>query len=98
MESLDLKINEIEAFDAVLKSSLPDYGDATIITKDAGMESGRAIVMLTFTVDFNGERKRVQTVMTMRNFRAIAQTIAEIYNDDGFRVNMNDPLDDGVIL
>lgn len=98
MEQLRTKLNDVERFDAVLKDSLPDAGDLEIITKDAGMVSGRGIVMFTFMVQLSdGSRKRVQTVTTMRSFRAIASAIAATYNDDGYRVNMYDPLDDGVI-
>lgn len=97
MEQLKTKLNDIKRFDEVIKNSLPDLGDLEIITKDAGMVSGRGIVMLTFTVDIDGELKRAQTVTSMRNFRAIANAIVSTYDDDGFRVNMADPLDDGVI-
>ncbi len=97
MEKLSIKLNNIERFDEIIKGSLPDGGDLEIVTKDAGMVSGRGIVMLTFTVDVDGEMKRAQTVTSMRNFRAIASAICSTYDDDGFRVNMADPLDDGII-
>lgn len=98
MEHLELQINDIDGFDAVMKSSLPDTGDLKIITKDAGTEGGRGIVMFTFTVQLpDGTLARAQTVTSMRSFRAIASAVAATYNDDGHRVNMSDPLDDGVI-
>jgi hypothetical protein len=98
MEQLKVKLNDVGRFDDVIKNSLPDGGDMEIITKDAGMESGRGIVMITFTVALrDGTLARAQSVTTMRNFRAIANAIASTYDDDGFRVNMADPLDDGVI-
>jgi len=97
MEKLEIKLNNIGRFDEVIQNSLPDGGDLEIITKDAGMQSGRGIVMFTFTVDVGGKACRAQTVTTMRNFRAIAMAIASTYDDDGFRVNMADPLNDGVI-
>lgn len=98
MEILDLKLNGIDRFDEVLKDSLPDNGDLEVITKDAGMVSGRGIVMFTFTVALpDGTVRRAQTVTSMRMFRAIANAIVSTYDDDGFRVNMADPLDDGII-
>lgn len=97
MEHLQVKLNDIERVDEVIKNSLPDGGDLEIITKDDGMVSGRGIVMFTFSVDIGGEIRRVQTVTTMRLFRSIANAIVSTYDDEGFRVNMADPLDDGVI-
>lgn len=98
MECLRIKLNGVERFDEVIKDSLPDGGDLEIITKDSGMKSGRGIVMFTFTVRLpDGSLKRAQTVTSMRNFRAIAYAIWSTYDDDGFRVNMADPLEDGVI-
>lgn len=98
MEHLQTKLNDVERFDEVIRNSLPDGGDMEIVTKDAGMESGRGIVMVTFTVRCpDGSLRRAQSVTTMRNFRAIAYAIFSTYDDDGFRVNMADPLNDGVI-
>lgn len=97
MEKLEVKLNNIDRFDEVIRNSLPDGGDLEIITKDAGMKSGRGIVMFTFTVNVDGKLCRAQTVTTMRSFRAIASAIASTYDDDGYRVNMANPLDDGVI-
>lgn len=97
MEQVQVKLNNIERFDEIIKDSLPDGGDLEIITRDAGTESGRGIVMFTFSVEIDGKLRRAQTVTTMRNFRAIAFAITSTYDDDGFRVNMANPLDDGVI-
>lgn len=98
MEVLNIKLNDIDRFDEVISNSLLEGGDLEIVTKDAGMESGRACVMLTFTVALpDGSRARAQSVTTMRMFRAIANAIVSSYDDEGFRVNMVDPLDDGVI-
>lgn len=97
MEKLEVKLNNIARFDEVIQNSLPDGGDLEIITKDAGMQSGRGIVMFTFSVDVGGTLHRVQTVTTMRMFRSIANAIISTYDAEGFRVNMADPLDDGVI-
>lgn len=98
MEQLKIKINDIARFDAIIEHSLPECGDLEVITKDAGTESGRGIVMVTFTVRLpDGAWGRAQAVTSMRLFRGMATSIAAIYNDDGCRVNMLDPLDDGVI-
>ena len=78
MENLEVRINNAERYDEVLKDTLPEYGDLEIITKDAAMKSGRAAVMFTFTVDLpDGSVKRVQAVTPLRVFRAIANAIAE---------------------
>lgn len=98
MEHTVVKFNDIDRFEYVIGNSLPDNGDLEIITKDVGLKSGRGIVTVTFTVELpDGSVKRVQTVTTMRNFRVIASAILATYDDDGFRINMADPLDDGVI-
>ncbi len=98
MEQLKLKTNNVERFDEVIRDSLRDCGDMEIVTKDAGMQSGRGIVMVTFTVELpDGTLRRAQSVTSMRMFRAIAHAIVATYDDDGFRVNMADPLDDGII-
>lgn len=98
METLKLKFNKVDRFDEVLKNSLRDCGDLEVITKDAGTITGRGIVMFTFTVELpDGTLRRAQTVTSMRNFRAIAAAVAGTYNDEGYRVNMHDPLDDAVL-
>jgi hypothetical protein len=66
MEQLAVKLNDAEAFDAVLKNSLPEGGDLTIITKDFGTVGGNPVAMITFTVEVNGERKTAQTVTTLK--------------------------------
>lgn len=98
MEQLNVQLNGVERFDEVIGSSLPEGGDLEIITKDAGMKSGNGCVMFTFTVELpDGSRARAQSVTTMRMFRAIANAIVSSYDDEGFRVNMVDPLEDGII-
>ena len=98
MNVLNVQLNGIERFDEVISNSLPEGGDLEIITKDAGMKTGNGCVMFTFTVQLpDGSRTRAQSVTTMRMFRAIANAIVTSYDDEGFRVNMADPLDDGVI-
>lgn len=97
MEHLQVRLNDVTRYDEIIQNSIPDCGDLEIITKDAGMVSGRGIVMFTFTANIEGKLHRVQTVTTMRMFRAIANAIVSTYDDEGFRVNMADALDDGII-
>lgn len=98
MEQIDIKLNNVERFKEVIENSLPDGGGLEIITNDSAMKSGRAGVMLTFTVQLpDGSIARAQAVTTMRMFRAIANAIVASYDDEGFRINMADPLDDGII-
>lgn len=98
MEALRTKLNDVDRFDEVIRTSLPDCGDMEIITKDAGMQSGRGIVMITFSVQLpDGTMARAQSVTTMRMFRAIALAVFSTYSDEGYRENMADPLNDGVI-
>lgn len=98
MEQLHVQLNSVKRFDEVIGNSLPEGGDLEIITKDAGMKSGNGCVMFTFSVQLpDGTLARAQSVTTMRMFRAIANAIVTSYDDEGFRVNMADPLDDGVI-
>lgn len=86
MEKFELKINKPERWGEVLKDSLPDYGDVEIITKHGVTKGGQAGVMITFSVDVNGERKRVQTVTTMALFRAVSSSFQSTYSDNGFPV------------
>lgn len=98
MEALKIKLNNVKRFDEIIKASLPEDGDMEIITKDAGMVTGRGIVMVTFTVRLpDGTKARAQSVTSLRMFKSMADAINATYDNDGFRVNMADPLDDGVI-
>lgn len=87
MEKLELKINKPELYNAVLKDSLPDFGDIEIITKHGVTKAGQAGVMITFSVQMpNGEKKRVQTCTTMSLFRAVTAAFQSTYTDRGFPV------------
>lgn len=91
MEMFKILIGDDPAYDGVIIDSLSDYGDVRLITKDQATDSGRSLVMLTFTVDVENERKvkdrrTVQTVTSVRLFKAAAAAIAAAYDDDGFPV------------
>lgn len=96
-EKLEVKINDEPRYREVLSNSLQEYGDMEIITLDSALQSGNAGVMITFSVHVNGQKKRVQSVTTMKMFRAVANALVTTYTDDGFRVNMEDPLDEGIL-
>lgn len=84
MEMFQIILNQPAGeFDAVIIDSLPDYGDVRLITKDDATDGGQAAVMLTFTVDVNGERRAVQTVTTMRLLKTAFAAINAKYDDDG---------------
>lgn len=92
MEHLTIRIDDGTGseFDRLLQESrdngLQDSGDLIVATKNICTESGRAGVLLTFTVENppkSGKLQRVQTVVTMRLFRAVCQAILANYTEDG---------------
>lgn len=92
MEQLNIRLDNPEAYDAVLKDSLPECADLTIITKHGAMQSGKAAVMITFTVHLpDGNIKRVQAVCPMTLFRATLGVIMVKYTDEGFPVDAYNP-------
>jgi hypothetical protein len=85
MEGIQTKMNDAARFDAVLKESLADGGDLEIVTKDGATESGRAGVMLTFSVQLpDGSLARAQTVVTARLFLMAALIVATKYPHEGY--------------
>lgn len=88
MESINLVIDDGtgKEFDFALRdNALQDGGDLSIITKDNAMESGRAGVLLTFSVDINGIIKRAQTVVPMRLFILTTRMLQNKYTDEGYK-------------
>lgn len=80
MEKFGIQLNDAQSFDAVLKGSLPDGGDVTLITKDNATTGGNPAVMLTFSVQLpDGSMAIAQTVTTLRNFLAAAQVLKSKY-------------------
>ena len=73
MEHVSIAINQPAEFDDAVYNALPEGGDLKIITKDNATAEGNPAVVLTFTVQIpSGERKRAQSVTTLRAFLAAA--------------------------
>ncbi len=70
MENLKININNQQGeFDEILKNSLPDGGDISIITKDNATVGGDPAIMVTFHVQLpDGTFAKAQTVTTMKLF------------------------------
>ena len=79
MESVTIKLNDSLAFDAILKNSLPEGGDLTIITKDNATITGSPVVMIAFTVEVNGRIEQVQAVTTMKLFVSVLRALGAKY-------------------
>ena len=67
MEILTLKLGHDALYDELVHNSAPQASVATICTKDAATESGRAGAVISFYADHNGEPVRAQAVVTVRN-------------------------------
>lgn len=82
--AITILLDDHEVYDRVIKNSIPDEGDLTLVTKDHGMQSGRAIAMLTFHVHTpDGERKVAQTVVSVRILMTMLAALKGRYTDDG---------------
>lgn len=85
MESFAILINKQDEYQKVLDGSLPDLGDAVIITKDGATVEGQPAVMIAFTVRMpDGSFKVVQTVTTLKLFLTVADTLKATYNWLGY--------------
>lgn len=89
MEEVVLHLNRPDLFDAKIRGgdgvrTLADGGDLQIITKDGGMQSGRALAMLTFSVDVDGKLVRAQTVVPIRLLLGAAAGLYGRYDPDGW--------------
>ena len=89
MEALTLKFDSGTLFDAIIQNMAPgetlaEGGDLELITKHSATQSGRAIAMLTFTVQVDGQLKRAQAVTSIRLLKTALRAIEAKYDDDGF--------------
>lgn len=75
METISILRSDSD-YDRLLKEArengLADYGDMSFVRKEKGTSRGNPIVMVTFTVDVDGERKRVTSSTTLKNFARAA--------------------------
>jgi hypothetical protein len=91
MENIKIRLNDVAEYDRRIKSSLPEGGDIAFITKDAATESGRAGVMISFTVELPGGGKAIaQAVTTVKLLRGVLAGIAGRYDDEGY-LNVENP-------
>lgn len=68
MNQIDMLLGDVDTFDKVVASGLPEGGDLTIVTKDNATREGNPAACLTFTVQTrNGQLDRAQIVVTVRN-------------------------------
>lgn len=82
MEPLRFIPNGAARFDQLMEENrtegLPECGDLEIVVKPGGMQSGRSCVMVSFTVDDNGKKRRVQAVTTLALLAMIAPALKAI--------------------
>lgn len=84
MEMVSIQLGNDQLFDEMVHGGLPEGGDLTIVTKDNGTTSGRAIVCVTFTVTLrDGSQARAQATTSVRNFLMAAAAMRGRYGDDG---------------
>ncbi len=79
MEFTEIFLGNDQLYDERVHSGLAEYGDLEIITKDKVTVEGNPGVCLSFTVDVNGERKRVQCVTTVKLFMTAAAAMRGRY-------------------
>lgn len=89
-ERMDLILNEPGQFDRAVHGddrvpALPSGSDLAIITKDGGMQSGRAVAVITFTVEVNGKLRRAQYTVSVRHLKALGAWLNGAYDDEGMR-------------
>lgn len=87
-EHCTVLINNHEEFDHAVHGddrlrSLPSGDDLRIITKDGGMQSGRAVACITFTVEVDGQLRRAQYSVPVRQLMFALRLLEAGYIDDG---------------
>ena len=90
MDMLDVRLNDAQGFDEAVhgtadQAALPSGSDLTVITKDAGTVSGRAVAVLTWSVEVDGRRRRAQYTVSIRHLRALLAIVNGAYDEDGRR-------------
>jgi hypothetical protein len=91
---LSIHLNSPELFDAIIQGTaphdtLPEGADLALIIKHGGTESGRAIAMLTFTVEVDGKMRRAQAVTSVKLLKACLKMLNGRYTDEGFPVDLS---------
>ncbi len=80
MENLKINLNDKNTFNQILKNSLADGGDASIVTLDDATVGGQPAVMVYFSVQLpDGKTATAQTVTTMKLFLTMAGALNAKY-------------------
>lgn len=66
MESIRLVLGNDKLFGELVHGGLPQASEITICTKDDGTQRGMPAAVISFEVEINGKRQRVQAVATVR--------------------------------
>ena len=74
MEAIRLTVDP-EAYDRVLRDCPPEGGDLELVVKRGATESGKAAVLVHFTVKVRGKLLGVQAVTTLAALRAVVDAI-----------------------
>ena len=86
-ESGSIKIDNAERFDEILRENrgdkLPECGDLEMVTKAGATVGGKSGVVITWTVDDGGKRRRVQCVTTVAVLASLAGALRVIADSEG---------------
>jgi hypothetical protein len=88
MEELKIRLNDPKLFDAMCHGAdgvrtLPSGDLCSIITKDGGMEFGRACALITFEVEVDGKIARAQYTTSVRLLVATLHVLMGRYGHEG---------------
>lgn len=87
-EACDIFLQKPDQFDHAVHGddvipALPSNSDLTFITKDDATESGRSMVVITWTCEKDGKIYRAQYSTSIRIIKAALHAIDAAYTDDG---------------
>jgi hypothetical protein len=87
-EQVAILVNQPDEFDRAVHGddampALPSGNDLTIITKDGGMQSGRAVACITFTAEVDGKLWRAQYSVGVRQLMLALHFLRAGYTEDG---------------
>jgi hypothetical protein len=93
MEHISIKLGNDAEFDRAVHGddklrSLAQVSDLEFITKDDALTSGRAGIVVAFTVDIDGKQYRAQATTTVRNINMLAAALDGRYEDGMLREHL----------
>jgi len=98
---VSIRLDDTKHFNSILKASMADTEDCTIVTKPHGTVEGRPVVMISFQSKLPGRGKTsfgtAQKVLTVREFLRAADAIRARYGDMSERTEFPDEGDESVI-